>query len=94
MKTKTPTTPTLTKEQVFSNKLVQLFDGEFSSETIATKRNLVFYRVANFMTPKGTRVSDVLNEEQIGEVINTLDNLQYSRRMEAKIKRLNLQFEE
>lgn len=87
-------TPKLTKEQIFSAKLIQLFDGEFSAEMIMNKRNSVFYRIANFTTPAGTKVSTVLTEEQIGEIINDLDNLQYSRRMQAKIKRLNINFEE
>jgi hypothetical protein len=82
------------KTQNFMAKLIKVYDGEFSSEFIAKHRNTVFYKIANFTTPKGTKVSAVLNKEQIGELINELDSLQDSRRLQAKMKRLGIEFDE
>ena len=85
---------TFTPEQLqeFTTKVVKVFDGEFSSDFIASHRKTCFYRIANFTTPKGTKVNDILNDDEIGAVINELDNLQYSRRLQAKAKRLGLDF--
>ena len=67
---------------------VSIFDGVFPSEQIENKRNMVFYRIANFQSPKtGKKLSEVLSEEQIGEIINELDTLQFNRRLQSKIAR-------
>ena len=79
------TTPTLSKIQAYA---ISIFDGVFSTEQIENKRNVCFYRIANFQSPKtGKKLSEVLSEEQIGEVINELDTLQFNRRLQSKIAR-------
>jgi len=81
----TTTTPKLNK---ISTYVISIFDGVFSTEQIENKRNVCFYRIANFQSPKtGKKLSEVLSEEQIGEVINELDTLQFNRKLTAKIAR-------
>lgn len=73
--------------------LVKLFDGEFSSDYIQDKRNVVFARVAGYVSPKtGKQVGEILTADDIGSIINTLDNLQFNRRLEAKARRLGEEF--
>lgn len=67
---------------------VAVFDGVFSDSEISSHRNRVFYRVANFRSPKTNKaLGEVLNEEEIGSIINELDNLQFQRKLQGKIAR-------
>ena len=68
--------------------IINLFDGEFSSEFIASHRRTVFYRIANFSLTSESIVSAVLSQDDIGEIINQLDTKQYNRRLENKRRRL------
>ena len=73
--------------------LTKLFDEEFSSDFIQKKRNVVFARIAGYTSPKsGKRVGEILSANEIGELINELDNIQFSRRLDAKAKRLGEEF--
>lgn len=66
--------------------LVSIFDGVFSADLIANKRSLVFYRIANFASPKTqTKVSSVLTEDEIGTIINELDSLQFNRSIASRV---------
>jgi len=76
---------TLNKTQKY---LVSIFDGAFSEQQLENKRNLCFYRVANFQSPKtGKKVGEVLNEDAIGVILNELDNLQFNRKLASKVAR-------
>lgn len=83
--TKTPTkTPTDIQEY-----LLKLFDGVFTVDQIDNRRKLVFARIAGYVSPKsGAKVSDLLTDDQIGEVINALSDAYFNRAMQAKAKRI------
>ena len=88
METKTQTqTPVALKARQIEY-IVNLFDGEFSSEFIASHRNTVFYKIANFSPKPEVIVSQLFTKEEIGDIINTLDDKQYYRRLAIKAKRL------
>jgi len=79
----------MTKIQKSQQYLTKLFDGVFSEQEINTQRARVFYRIANFTSPTtGKTVGDTLSNDQIGEVINSLSDLQFNRRMQAKVQRM------
>jgi thymidylate synthase len=84
---------TTNNNEVIISYLTKLFDGEFSSDTIINKRGLVFARIAGYVSPKtGKQVGEILTADQIGSIINNLDNIQFNRRMEAKARRLGEEF--
>lgn len=77
--------PQLNPTQAYA---VKLFDGVFSADVISNKRSTVFYRIANFRSPKTQRaISEVLTQDQIGEVINELDSLQFNRSIASRVAR-------
>ena len=79
--------------EVIVTYLTKLFDGEFSSEFIQSKRNVVFGRIASYTSAKtGKQVGQVLSADEIGSIINQLENLQFSRRLADKAKRLGEEF--
>lgn len=79
--------------EVIVTYLTKLFDGEFSSDFIQTKRNVVFGRIASYVSPKtGKQVGELLSANEIGEIINNLDNIQFSRRLADKARRLGEEF--
>ena len=87
------TTKTTNNNEAIKTYLVKLFDGEFSSQTIEDKRNMVFARIAGYVSPKtGQQVGEVLSANEIGSIINILDNLQFSRVLTNKAKRLGEEF--
>lgn len=76
------------KTKLIQEYATKVFDGVFSSEEISSHRARVFYRLANFTSPTtGKKLSEVLSEDQIGEVINELDTIQFNRRLQSKISR-------
>lgn len=78
-------TPKLNKIQAYA---ISIFDGVFSAELLETKRNSAFYRIANFQSPKTQKkLSDVLSQDQLGEIINELDTLQFNRKLQSKVAR-------
>lgn len=84
----TEQTPVVNQNQPIIDYTVKIFDGLFSENEINTKRNYVFYRVANFESPKTKRrLNSILSDEEIGEIINELSTLQYNRRLQARINR-------
>ena len=84
---------TTNNNEVIINYLVKLFDGEFSAEFIQTKRNVVFGRIASYTSAKsGKQVGEILSANDIGSIINKLDDIQFSRRLEAKARRLGEEF--
>ena len=79
--------------EVIVTYLTKLFDGEFSSEFIQSKRNVVFGRIASYTSAKtGKQVGEILSADEIGKVINNLDNIQFSRRLADKARRLAEEF--
>ena len=79
--------------EVIVTYLTKLFDGEFSSEFIQSKRNVVFGRIASYTSAKtGKQVGEILSADEIGKVINNLDNIQFSRRLADKARRLGEEF--
>ena len=79
--------------EVIVTYLTKLFDGEFSSEFIQSKRNVVFGRIASYTSAKtGKQVGQVLSADEIGSIINQLENLQFSRRLADKARRLGEEF--
>ena len=89
MNTKTTKqTPVVNKNQPIIDYAVKVFDGLFSEQEINAKRNYVFYRIANFESPRTKlRLNSVLSDDEIGEVINELSTLQYNRKLQARINR-------
>ena len=79
-----PTTPTTQDIQDF---LIKLFDGIFTEEQLDNKRKLVFARIAGYVSPKtGAKVSDLLTNDEIGQVINCLSDAYFNRKMQARAK--------
>ena len=86
------TTSTDDKE-VIKTYLVRLFDGLFSTQSMEERRNMVFARIAGYTSAKtGIQVGEVLTPDEIGEIINILDNLQFSRRLADKARLLGEEF--
>lgn len=84
------TTATQTKPNTSAiiNYVVNCLDGAFSEEMILNARNACFRKVCNFRSPSsGKKVSEVLNQEQIGEILNELEDIQFNRRISAKVAR-------
>ena len=80
------TTTQLNPTQVYLSKV---FDGVFSEADIANHRSRVFYRIVNFTSPKsGVKVGDVLSSDQVGEIINELDTLQFNRKVAMRVAKL------
>ena len=80
------TTPTTQDIQDF---LIKLFDGIFTEEQLDNKRKLVFSRIANYTSPKtGAKVSGLLTDDEIGQVINCLSDAYFNRKMQARAKRI------
>jgi hypothetical protein len=66
--------------------LTKVFDGVFSEAELQNSRKRVFYRVANFESPTTkVRASAILNQDEIGEIINNLEDLQFNRRIAKRI---------
>ena len=79
--------------EVIVTYLTKLFNGEFSSEFIQPKRNVVFGGIASYTSAKtGKQVGQVLSADEIGSIINQLDNIQFSRRLADKARRLGEEF--
>ena len=84
---------TTNNNEVIISYLTKLFDGEFSTDFLQSKRNVVFARIAGYISPKtGKQVGQVLTSDEIGSIINKLDDIQFSRRLEAKARRLGEEF--
>lgn len=84
----TKQTTVVNQNQPIIDYTVKVFDGLFSEQEINTKRNYVFYRVANFESPRTKlRLNSVLSDEEIGEVINELSTLQFNRKLQARTSR-------
>ena len=67
---------------------VKVFDGVFSEAEIQTNRKYVFYRIANFKSPKTeASLNTVLNDDQIGDIINELSTLQFNRKLAQRVSR-------
>ena len=80
------TTTQLNPTQVYLSKV---FDGVFSEADITNHRSRVFYRIVNFTSPKsGVKVGDVLSSDQVGEIINELDTLQFNRKVAMRVAKL------
>ena len=86
MKTNTQTpTPVAQANQIISY-VVKVFDGVFSESDIQANRKYCFYRIANFESPKTkVRLNTILNDDEIGEVINELSTLQFNRRLAKRV---------
>ena len=67
---------------------VKIFDGMFSESQIENNRKTVFYRIANAPTPKGNLLGNIMDQDEIGSVINELAQLQFNRRFQAKASRM------
>ena len=89
MATKTTTQTTAPTTQDIQDFLLKLFDGVFSEEQLDNKRKLVFARIAGYVSPKtGAKVSDLLTDDEIGQVINCLSDAYFNRKMQARAKRI------
>ena len=74
--------------QAVNAYVISIFDGVFSENDIVNHRNKVFYRLSNFVSPKTQRLlSEVLSEDQIGDIINMLDTLQFNKRLSPRVAR-------
>ena len=81
-------TTTANKTKLIQEYATKVFDGVFSSEEIASHRARVFYRLANFTSAKSNKkLSEVLTQDEIGEIINELDTIQFNRRLQARVTR-------
>lgn len=81
--TQTPTT------QDIQDYLFKLFDGVFTEDILNNKRKLVFARIAGYISPKtGAKVSDLLSDDEIGQIINALSDAYFNRAMQARAKRI------
>lgn len=89
MNTKTTEQTTVANpNQPIIDYTVKVFDGLFSENDINTKRNYVFYRIANFESPRTKRrLNSILSDEEIGQVINELSTLQFNRKLQARTSR-------
>ena len=87
MKTTTTTqTPVAPVANPIVSYIVKVFDGVFSESDIQTNRKYCFYRIANFESPKTkVRLNTILNEDEIGEIINELSTLQFNRRLAKRV---------
>ena len=78
-----------TTVQDIQDYLIKLFDGVFSVEQLDNKRKLVFARIAGYKSPKsGKTVSELLTDEEIGQIINALSDAYFNRTMQARAKRI------
>ena len=69
--------------------LIKLFDGVFTVEQLDNKRKLVFARIAGYKSPKsGKTVSELLTDEEIGQIINALSDAYFNRAMASRAKRI------
>ena len=83
------TTPKLTPTEY----LTRVFDGVFSEAEIQNNRKRVFYKIANFKSPTtGVVASNILNQDEIGEVINNLEDLQFNRRIAKRVAGIEAAF--
>ena len=83
------TTTTQTTVQDIQHYLIKLFDGIFTVEQLDNKRKLVFARIAGYQSPKsGKTVSELLTDDEIGQIINALSDAYFNRAMQAKAKRI------
>lgn len=80
------TTTQLNPTQLY---LTKVFDGVFSETDISNHRARVFYRIVNFTSPKsGAKVGDILSADEVGEIINELDTLQFNRKIAMRVAKL------
>lgn len=89
MKTTTTTqTPVAPVANPIVSYIVKVFDGVFSESDIQTNRKYCFYRIANFESPKTkVRLNTILNDDEIGEIINELSTLQFNRKLAQRVAR-------
>lgn len=86
----TTTTPPAVTPIKVKSYLVNLFDGIFSENQLLESRKYCFAKVAQYRSPTtGKEVSEVLSQEQIGEILNSLADAQFNRRMQAKASRMS-----
>lgn len=86
MKQQTTTQTPVAQANPIISYVVKVFDGVFSESDIQTNRKYCFYRIANFSSPKTqVRLNTILNDDEIGEIINELSTLQFNRRLAKRV---------
>lgn len=88
MKQQTTTQTPVAQANPIISYVVKVFDGVFSEQEIQTNRKYCFYRIANFSSPKTqVRLNTILNDDELGEIINELSTLQFNRKLAQRVAR-------